>query len=117
MSTFAAIMTEQEKRQEIKWYVVGTTSSQHEISIRNAIRKAGMECYVPLKYGIKNLRGRQERRMQPAITGLIFAKTSYNQFMEYAITSKDRVYLRKSGTRTWSGLSICRKLSKSTSAT
>lgn len=96
MSTFAAIMTEQEKRQEIKWYVVGTTSSQHEIKIRNAIRKAGMECYVPLKYGIKNLRGKQERRMQPAITGLIFAKTSYNQFMEYAITSKDRVYLRKS---------------------
>ena len=88
-------MTEKDKN-EVRWYVVGALGVHQEINIRNRLRLAGIESYVPLRYDIKIVRGHQERKMTPAITGLVFAHTSYHQFQGFAETSPTAVFLRKS---------------------
>lgn len=80
----------------IRWYVVGTLSVHREIRIRDYLRLAGMECYVPLRYEIKRTKGEVVRKMVPAITGLVFARVSYNEFKEYAKTARDALFLKRS---------------------
>jgi hypothetical protein len=89
-------MNEQEKDIQ-KWYVIGTTTARHELQIRDRFRKNGIESHVPLMYEITKVKGGQnERRLVPAIAGLVFAKTSYNLFREYQISAPDNLFLRKS---------------------
>ena len=88
-------MTEKDKN-EVRWYVVSALGVHQEINIRNRLRLAGIESYVPLQYEIKKVRDHQERKMTPAITGLIFAHTSICQFLSFAETSRTPVFLRKS---------------------
>lgn len=79
----------------VKWYVVGAPGVHREIRVRDSLRKAGLESYVPLRYEIQRVKKDEVRKMVPAITGLIFVKTSYEAFQAYSETSRDRLFLRK----------------------
>ena len=80
-----------------KWYVIGARAARHEEKIRDELRKAGFRSHVPMTYEIKTVRGQEHRAMVPAISGLIFARGSYDALKEYILyKSHEKIYLRKS---------------------
>ena len=80
-----------------KWYVIGTRTARHEEKIRDELRKAGFRSHVPMKYEIKTVRGQERRTMVPAISGLMFARGSYDALQDYISNkSHEKFYLRKS---------------------
>ena len=89
-------MIPEQEKDIVKWYVVGISSVHQELRVRNDLRQAGMESYVPLSYEMKMINGRRERKLVPTITGLVFVRTSFNLFKDYAMGTSSRIYLRKS---------------------
>lgn len=56
---------------ERRWFAV-RTSSRHEKKAGNELRKAGIECYVPLRERIYHYPSKQVRRELPLLTGYVF---------------------------------------------
>ena len=56
---------------ERRWFAV-RTSSRHEKKASNELRRAGIECYVPLRERIYHYPAKQVRRELPLITGYVF---------------------------------------------
>ncbi len=80
----------------VRWYVVGTTSVRQELKIRDGLRQAGMESFVPMSYEAKRVRGKLQRKAMPAISGLVFVHTSVKEFLLYAQEYNNKIYIRKS---------------------
>lgn len=78
------------------WYVLGTTTVNREIKIFDTLRLQHIECFVPLKYQVKRVRGQQQEKLVPAISGLIFAYGTEDELKAYMLTSKDRLFFRNS---------------------
>ena len=78
------------------WFVLGTTTVNREMKIYDAMQLRHIECYVPLKYEVKRVRGRQQETLVPAISGLIFARGTEDELKDYMRTSKDRLFFRNS---------------------
>lgn len=93
------------------WYVIGSLNRQNEFKIRDAFRMEGKECFVPLRYelrvvkatvkgkdGRKERQEHKERRLVPAIPGMVFLKAyaSVDQMKEDFRFRKESVFLRRS---------------------
>lgn len=80
------------------WYVIGSLNRQNELKIRDAFRKDGKECFVPLRYELVKVKGKKERQMVPAIPGMVFIKEfdTLEKMKEYFLHRKERVFLKKS---------------------
>lgn len=78
------------------WYVLGSLKRNQELKIRDELRRASYECYVPLRYAVKTVKGVKKRLMLPAISGLIFIKGSLEDLQEKIKFNKNALYLRKS---------------------
>lgn len=90
------------------WYVVGSLNRQNELKIRDAFRSEGRECFVPLRYelvkvkervvvkGQKVVQEHKERRLLPAIPGMVFLKGELEELLKFVAHRKERVFLRKS---------------------
>lgn len=93
------------------WYVIGSLNRQNEFKIRDAFRMEGKECFVPLRYelrvvkatvkgkdGRKERQEHKERRLVPAIPGMVFLKAyaSVVQMKEDFRYRKESVFLRRS---------------------
>ena len=79
----------------VRWYVVGSRTIRQELKIRDALRQAGMESYVPLQYELTKVRNVRQRKLVPVMSGLIFVRASYHAFKAYALTSPYLIYLRR----------------------
>lgn len=84
------------KDNDIHWFVLGCMSLHKELKIRDDLRFAGIDCYVPTRYDIKTVRRQQQRTLEPAITGVIFAKSTLAILKEYIEGTKEHIFLRKS---------------------
>lgn len=93
------------------WYVIGSLNRQNEFKIRDAFRMEGKECFVPLRYelrvvkatvkgkdGRKERQEHKERRLVPAIPGMVFLKAyaSVDQMKEDFRFRKESIFLRRS---------------------
>ena len=80
------------------WYVIGSLNRQNELKIRDAFRKDGKECFVPLRYELVKVKGKKARQMGPAIPGMVFIKEfdALEKMKEYFLHRKERVFLKKS---------------------
>ena len=80
------------------WYVIGSLNRQNELKIRDAFRKDGKECFVPLRYELVKVNGKKERQLVPAIPGMVFIKEfdTLEKMKDYFQHRKERVFLRKS---------------------
>ena len=78
------------------WYVLGSLKRNQELKIRDELRRASYECYVPLRYAVKTVKGVKKRLMLPAISGLIFIKGSLEDLQEKIKFNKNALCLRKS---------------------
>lgn len=82
---------------EVKiWYALGCRSPRQEIKIRDEARKVGLEAFVPLSYEVKTVRGRKERKLIPALTGLLFAKGTLDDLKAYCRASAYPVFIKRS---------------------
>lgn len=81
---------------EIRWFVLGSLSRGQELKIRDEFRRESFDCFVPLRYEVKTIKGHRERTMVPAIAGLVFLKGTLDQLKEAVKFRKERIYLRKS---------------------
>jgi len=79
-----------------KWYVIGSLSPRKELKVRDDARRHGLEAFVPLRYEVKTVRGQKQRKLVPAITGLMFIKGTLEEVKDYAIHAPFQVYIRKS---------------------
>ena len=80
----------------MEWYALGCLSPRQEIKIRDEARKAGFDAFVPLSYEVKTIRGQKQRKLIPALSGLIFAKGELEALKAYTQESAYPVFIRKS---------------------
>ena len=82
--------------EEIRWYVLGSLSRNQELKIRDDLRRDSYDCFVPLRYVVKTIKGHRQRTMVPALSGLMFIKGSLEELKEVLRYRKHGLYLRKS---------------------
>ena len=81
---------------EEKWYVLGSLKRNQELKIRDELRRDNLECFVPLRYEVKTIKGHRERTMVPALSGLMFIKGTLEDLKETLKFRKHGLFLRKS---------------------
>ena len=74
------------------WYVIGSLNRQNELRIRDTFCSEGYACFVPLRYDVV----RKQRRLVPAIPGMVFLKGELEELLKIVPHRKERVFLRKS---------------------
>ena len=65
------------------WFVLGCTSPRHELKVRDDARRYGLQSFVPLKYEVKNVRGREQRQLVPALSRYIFVRGTLDEVQDY----------------------------------
>lgn len=80
----------------MEWFALGCLSPRQEIKIRDEARKAGFDAFVPLSYEVKTIRGQKQRKLIPALSGLLFAKGELEALKDYTKGSAYPVFIRKS---------------------
>ena len=65
-----------------RWFAV-RTAARHEKKASNELRRAGIECYVPLRERIYNYASKKVTRQLPLLTGYVFVRI--NKAEEQAI--------------------------------
>lgn len=76
----------------VRWYVFAV-SYKKEIEIRDNLTYLGYEAYVPLHYSLHTYNGKKVRRQEPAVYGLVFAKGSKRQLLDFRETSRLKTYM------------------------
>lgn len=78
------------------WYAIKCTSPRHELKVRDDARRYGLQSFVPLKYEVKKVKGREQRMLVPAITQLIFVKGTLEEVKGYLANAHFVVYIQRS---------------------
>ena len=81
---------------EVRWYVIGSVTRDHELNIRDELRRDAHECFVPLKYELKGKQGKRQRVLVPAVTGLVFVRGTLEGVREAIRFRRDGLFIRKS---------------------
>ena len=81
---------------EERWYVLGSLKRNQELKIRDELRRDSLECFVPLRYVVKKVKGVRQRMMVPAIPGLMFVKGTEDVLKDAIRFKTFGLYLRKS---------------------
>ena len=81
---------------EQMWFVLGCTSPRHELKVRDDARRYGLQSFVPLKYEVKNVRGREQRQLVPALSRYIFVRGTLDEVQDYIANAHYIVYIQRS---------------------
>lgn len=73
------------------WYVLRAIS-RSELKVRDALRRAGFHCYVPMCYRVETSHGQQLRRLVPAITEFVFVHATVEDISEFKLHSNYTIY-------------------------
>ena len=73
------------------WYVLRTIFRK-EVIVRDKLRRKGFRCYVPMYFKVETVRGKNQRRLVPAISELVFVYAKEVQIKEFKLHSKEIVY-------------------------
>ena len=71
---------------EVRWYVIGSVTRDHELKIRDELRRDAHECFVPLKYELKGKQGKRQRVLVHALPGL-YARPSSSAATDFLSAS------------------------------
>ena len=85
-----------EKDTEVLWYALGCTSPRQELKIRDDARRYGLDAFVPLKYVVKKVRGREQRLLVPAVTQIILVKGTLDAVNDYLDHAHHAVFIKRS---------------------
>ncbi|MBR1880917.1 MAG: UpxY family transcription antiterminator [Prevotella sp.] len=81
---------------QASWYVLRAVF-RHETVVRDALRKAGFRCYVPMTWRVSTVRGKKERRLVPAVSDLVFVYGSDEAIRAYKMGSRETLYWLMTG--------------------
>ena len=84
------------KDEAARWYVL-SANYRSEVKIRDDLRRLGFDCYLPMRYELKERRGKKKRVLVPAINGMVFVKSLKSALEEYIATTKLPTFFRMSG--------------------
>lgn len=74
-----------------QWFVLRAIFKK-EISVRDALRRSGLHCYVPLCYRVETQRGHRVRHLVPAITELVFVRGTEEAVKDAKALLRDTCY-------------------------
>lgn len=74
-----------------QWFVLRAIFKK-ELAVRDALRRRGLHCYVPLRYLVKTQQGRKVRRLVPAITDLVFVHGTEKEIEEAKSRLRETCY-------------------------
>lgn len=57
------------------WYAMSAPYNR-ELKVKNMLDNENIECFVPMRYEIRNIKGKKERVYVPAVSNLIFVYTT-----------------------------------------
>jgi transcription antitermination factor NusG len=80
----------------VRWYVL-SANYRNEVKIRDDLRRLGFDCYLPMRYELKERLGKKKRLLVPAINGMVFVKSTKSALEEYITTTKLPTFFRMSG--------------------
>ena len=80
----------------VRWYVL-SANYRNEVKIRDDLRRLGFDCYLPMRYELKERQGKKKRLLVPAINGMVFVKSAKSALEEYITTTKLPTFFRMSG--------------------
>jgi transcription antitermination factor NusG len=89
-------MTATPNDETARWYVL-SANYRSEVKIRDDLRRLGFDCYLPMRYELKERMGKKKRVLVPAINGLVFVKSLKSALEEYIATTKLPTFFRMSG--------------------
>ena len=81
---------------EVIWFALGCTSPRHELKVRDDARRYGLDSFVPLKYEVKKIQGRERRTLVPALSRYIFVKGTLEAVQDYVANAHYVVYIQRS---------------------
>ena len=67
------------------------------MKIRDDLRRLGFNCYLPMRYELKERQGKKKRLLVPAINGMVFVRSSKTTLDDYIATTKLPTFYRMSG--------------------
>ena len=79
-----------------RWYVL-SANYRNEMKIRDDLRRLGFNCYLPMRYELKERQGKKKRLLVPAINGMVFVRSSKTTLDDYIATTKLPTFYRMSG--------------------
>lgn len=89
-------MTQSQKEAtEEHWYVFAV-SYRKEMELQDELSADGFNTYIPMRFCLRQYRGRKSRQLLPAIAGLVFVKGGREQLLEFRNLSrlKDYIFLK-----------------------
>lgn len=84
---------------DILWYVFNV-SFKKELEVRDELRQLGYDAYVPMHFRLLTIHGRQVRKQEPAVFGMVFVKGARKKLLEYRDRSKLKCYMFLKSSRT-----------------
>ena len=84
------------KQEERRWYVL-TTLFRKEVKVRDDMRRLGFDCYVPMKYELKQIGTKKKRKFIPAINDMVFVNSTKTAIDDYLKQCRETVFFRTSG--------------------
>lgn len=78
-----------------RWYVF-SVSYRKEMELQDELSASGFNTYIPMRFCLRQYRGRKSRQLLPAIAGLVFVKGGREQLLEFRKMSrlKDYIFLK-----------------------
>lgn len=73
------------------WFVLRAVFKK-ELAVRDALRRSGLRCYVPMRYQVEAQQGHKLRRLVPAITELVFVYGTEEQISEAKAKLRETCY-------------------------
>ena len=85
----------QKEATEEHWYVFAV-SYRKEMELQDELSASGFNTYIPMRFCLRQYRGRKSRQLLPAIAGLVFVKGGREQLLEFRKMSrlKDYIFLK-----------------------
>lgn len=74
-----------------QWFVLRAIFKK-ETAVRDALRRGGIRCYVPMRYQVETQKGYKLRRLVPAITELVFVYGTEEQISEVKAKLRETCY-------------------------
>lgn len=87
---------------DVHWYVF-SINFKKELEVRNQLLSLGYDAYVPMHYRLQTIHGRRVRINEPSIFGLVFAKGSRKDLLQFREQSKLKGYMFLKSRRTMEG--------------
>lgn len=73
------------------WYILRAIFRKEE-KVRDMLRRAGHQCYVPMCYQIETIKEHKVRRLVPAISELVFVYATQDAIKDFKLHCKETVY-------------------------